>query len=87
MYVTTLLAAPANVTITSGGGESLTFAVPAGLASVQVPAAPGAQRFELERGGRRLVDIIGAENINSTALSSDICTMQTFTGTARLAAP
>ena len=85
VYVTALLAAPANLTVTSGAALPRDFALPAGVSSVQLPAASGAQRFEVRRGALQLADVVGSEAINTTEMSAGVCNMQTFCGTVRLA--
>ena len=86
VYVTALLAAPANISIFSGDNPPRTFAVGAGLADVQAPAAPGVQRFVLTRDGAELVNVTGSEAVNSTAQAAGICNSQTFSGTVRVQA-
>lgn len=78
-------AASANVTIVSGGGASgVTFLVGPGLQQVQVPALPGAQRFVVSRQGRELVNVTGAERVNTTGSVVDLCNAQTFSGSAAI---
>ena len=81
MYVTALLGGNATLHVTSGGGGTpVTFHLPPGRSHVQVPAAPGTQRFQLVRGGAVLVDVVGSEAVNSTEQASGICNAQTFSG-------
>jgi len=49
VYATVLLATPANVSICSGGGGWASFALPAGLHSINATALPGLQRFRVQR--------------------------------------
>lgn len=90
VYATTLLAAPANITIISGanssgaGGNATQFVLPAGLASVKAPVWPGYQRFIIRRNGNVLVDVVSAQRFNSSDEAPE-CNGQTYTGTAVLA--
>jgi hypothetical protein len=83
VYVTVLLAAEANVTITTGGGVSTTFELAAGVQTAQVPALAGQQQFEVQRNGIVLALAIGTEAINTTAEAEGICNDQTFSGVLR----
>ena len=80
VYVTLLLASPANITITSGNAAAIRFLVEPGVQSVQVSALPGTQRFVVSRGATLLANVTGSERINSTAESVAVCNAQTFTG-------
>lgn len=57
--ITTLLTAPATVRVSTGGNVS-DHAVPAGIAHLRVPFRPGAQRFEIVRGGVSQAQVTGA---------------------------
>eukprot|EP01047_Picozoa_sp_COSAG01_P010741 COSAG01_NODE_461_length_16698_cov_113.458160_3_plen_548_part_00 len=105
VYVTSLLAEPATLTITTGlsftkapgrgaagftipragsGPVNTTFALPAGLHAVHVPALQGGQMFTVSRGGAVVATVLGSEGINTTAMSAAICNKQTFSGVIRL---
>lgn len=86
VYVTALLAFPANVSIYGGSsGAATTFSLPAGRSSVQVASAPGWPRVIVQRVGVVLANVTGSEAINSTEQASGVCTMQTFSGSVRWA--
>ncbi len=68
-------------TIPVGKPSVQTFQLPAGLHSVQVPALPGAQKFTFSRTGLTApVTAIGSEGINTTAMSTEVCNTQVFSG-------
>ena len=76
--------------------HSETFALPAGLHSVQIAALPGGQLVELTRevtpphgdgmGTAVLLSTrqLGAEGINTTEMSAELCNYQTFSGVLRV---
>ena len=59
--------------------SSTSFQVSAGVTSVKVPLLQGGQRFTFTRAGKS-VSATGAEGVNTTALSVNICNQQTFSG-------
>lgn len=71
VYVTLFLTKPARLTIHSGTAEQ-TFDVKAGVEHVEMPFAPGRQRFVLKRGGSdpsgetTLIDKTGEQEISAT---------------------
>lgn len=67
VYVTTLLTAPADLTVTIGKATK-TFPMPAGIAHVAVPMEPGVPHFTLNRkasGGKPVLDFWGRKLILS----------------------
>lgn len=59
------------------------FHMAAGVNSIKVPLLPGAQRFTFARGDFK-VTAMGAEGVNTTELSRNICNQQTFSGVMNL---
>jgi hypothetical protein len=78
LFVTTFLAAPAQLTLHSGA-TSQTFDVPAGVHHVSMPFAPGTQRFVLQRNGASIFDKTGEHEISATDGASRF---NTFSGSA-----
>jgi glucan endo-1,3-alpha-glucosidase len=62
VYVTTVLTAPAELTIELAG-RTHRFAQPAGIAHVDVPLAAGVPRFTLRRDGTTLTAFVGRKRI------------------------
>ncbi len=63
IYVTTFLTAPAELKIKLGAAEK-SFSLPAGIATVSVPMAPGVPQFTLTRSaGAPLIDVLGRKEI------------------------
>jgi len=62
IYVTTLLTAPATLVVTTGG-QTLTYAVSAGIGNTRVPFRVGTQSFQLVRGGRTVLSQTSTEPI------------------------
>jgi hypothetical protein len=65
VFVTLFLTAPARLAIHSGETEK-TFEVEAGVRHVELPFAPGKQRFVLKRGEQVLIDKTGEHEISGT---------------------
>ena len=65
IYVTTILTAPASLVVNTGS-QTVTIPVPAGLHNSRVPFSPGAQTFQIARGGKTIVSQAG-EPITSTS--------------------
>ena len=58
LYLTTMLKEPAELCVSTGGKE-VKLGAPAGLKHHRVPFAPGPQRFEVLRDGRKLIQTEG----------------------------
>ncbi|HEY3333247.1 MAG TPA: glycoside hydrolase family 71 protein [Capsulimonadaceae bacterium] len=69
VYVTLMLTKPAELTIYSGE-TSQTFPVDAGVNNIEMPFAPGPQRFVLARGKKTLIDKTGELPIQATDTSA-----------------
>lgn len=60
IYVTTALTQPGKLVVDSGGTEK-SYDVPAGLNTLDVPFAPGPQKFTLWRGTSKLAEAAGTD--------------------------
>ncbi len=69
VFVSLFLKAPAQLTISSGDQQK-TFALAAGVQDVEMPFAPGSQRFVLKRGKNIVFDKTGEHEISATDASS-----------------
>jgi glucan endo-1,3-alpha-glucosidase len=64
LYITTILTAPATLSVTTGG-KMTTKSVATGLQHTRVPFSTGMQMFSLSRGGTSLASITGANVVSS----------------------
>ena len=67
VFVVSLLTAPGNVTVNSGGSTQ-SFNAPAGATAFQVPMAVGQQQFSLTRGSTTVLSGVSLKDISSICI-------------------